>query len=232
MAQRIKSKSIWENRGKSQKQSLKRVEKKYNVRPLLLIACEGEQTEPNYLRGYLSDLIWEKVISSRSYIIVPHGHTDPVGVLNDLLNYRKDGLIASDFERKWIFIDRDEVRTNESSGHTQESFNAAIDLGVKNNVKVAWSNPCFELWFLLHYVYRCTPVDRSEMSDLLTSYMGTEYKKNSFEMYGNLRDLIPCAIGNARKLDEANVSDPCDANPMTTVYKFFEENHRVSLEFF
>jgi len=229
VSQRVKSKPIWENRGKIQKQGLRRVEKKYNVRPLLLIACEGEQTEPNYLRGYLSDLIREKIISSRSYIIVPHGHTDPVGVLKDLLNYRKDGLVASDFERKWIFIDRDEVRTNETSGHTQENFNAAIVQGVKNNVKVAWSNPCFELWFLLHYVYRCTPVDRSDLPGLLTGYMETEYQKNSSEIYDNLRDLIPCAISNAQKLDEANVCAPCDANPMTTVYKFFAENHRVSL---
>jgi hypothetical protein len=182
MAQRIKKQAIWANREKIQKRKLSRIEKSVHIRPLLLIACEGTQTEPNYLNSYLYELIRKGVLSARSYVIAPHSHTDPCGVLNDLLSFKKDGLKYSDYERKWIFIDRDEMRTNECSGHPKDNFNTALSLAEQHQVKVAWSNPCFEFWFLLHFVYHNTPIDRAELPEKLSSFTGIEYKKNCLKM--------------------------------------------------
>lgn len=230
MGQRLKNQNIWTQRQNIQKGKPKRAEKQVNVRPLLLMACEGVQTEPNYLNAYLHELKVKHVISARSYFIVPHKHTDPCGVLKDLLNYQDGGLKASDFERKWIFIDRDEIRTNEQSGHTKENFNQALENAERKKVKVAWSNPCFEIWFLLHFVCCCTPVDRADLPAKIESYTGKEYQKNSKEMFLVLREKIVDAIANARRLEENCTNPPCDANPMTTVHKFFEENNAATLE--
>lgn len=230
MTQRLKRGNLWADRNVLQRGSLKRPGKTIRVRPLLLIACEGEETEPNYLSSYFDELKEKKVISSESYMIAPHGHTNPCGVLDDLLGFKsKRGLKAKDFERKWIFIDRDESRTNETSGHTKADFELALKEAGKKSVKVAWSNPCFELWFLLHYEFRNTPVDRSELPALLEKYIGVRYEKNLHELYAILRDLMPVTLQNAAKLEEIVDAAPCDANPMTTVHKFIVENNVATL---
>lgn len=229
MSQRKKSGAIWANRQEPQKGKLRRTERQVHVRPLLLIACEGEETEPNYLIAYFRELVDRKVISSRSYVIAPHGHTDPLGVLKDLMGFKQDGLKTEDFERKWIFIDRDEARTNENSGHTVENFKSAIADARRAKVKVAWSNPCFELWFLLHFELRSTFVDRADLPNLLTKRLGFDYAKNNTLLYVSLRDKIQDALRNAEKLAGLNTAEPCDANPMTTVHEFFMENNAATL---
>jgi len=67
MAQRIKKQAIWANREKIQKRKLSRIEKSVHIRPLLLIACEGTQTEPNYLNSYLYELIRKGVLNIATY---------------------------------------------------------------------------------------------------------------------------------------------------------------------
>lgn len=230
MTQRVKHGGAWTERNVLQKGSPKRIGKAVYVRPLLLIACEGEKTEPNYLSSYFDELKEKKVISSESCMIAPHGHTNPSGVLDDLLGFEsKRGLKAKDFERRWIFIDRDESRTNETSGHTKADFDKALIDAKKKNVKVAWSNPCFELWFLLHYEFRNTPVDRSELPDLLEKYIDVKYEKKLPELYGMLRDLMPIALRNAERLEQMMCAEPCEANPMTMVHKFILENNVATL---
>ena len=92
----------------------------------IIIACEDSVSSPIYFQMIIDKLIDSKKITPNSIIIVPHdGHTDPMGVLNNLKQYKKSGLTYKDFEHKWIVIDRDRHRTN-GGGHTAENFNNAI----------------------------------------------------------------------------------------------------------
>lgn len=71
------------------------------------------------------------------------------------------------FEKKWIVIDRDEVRSisSNSSGHPEENFVSALDKAKKLNIEVAWSNPCFEIFIIEHYMYRDTAGDRKVIQE-------------------------------------------------------------------
>ena len=87
----------------------KKTDRKQNNRVILqrvIIACEGTVTEVNYFQNIFHELIQNRGISKTSLVIAKHSHTDPKGVLNDLTDALKKD---SDFEHKWIVIDRDEV---------------------------------------------------------------------------------------------------------------------------
>lgn len=156
-------------------------------------------------------------------MIAKHGHTNPIGVLEDLFAYAG----YQDYDHQWIVIDRDEERTC-GGGHTLADFNKAIADAKKHNVKVAWSNPCFEIWFLLHFNFQNTQMDRGQVYKKLSRIMereyGDSYRKNCDKMY----ELLKCKYVNAHR----NVKNlyvkfhkgqrPADSNPGTTVYQLVE----------
>lgn len=67
------------------------------IKPLVIISCEGTKTEPNYLKSIINLLIQKGKIARGSVVIADHQHTDPLGVLNDLINYQYDYSL---FEKK------------------------------------------------------------------------------------------------------------------------------------
>jgi len=202
----------------------KRKENDRSQRLLVIIACEGAKTEKNYFEAIFQKLRNEQRIATTSHIIVPHQHTNPTGVLNDLLSYRdRVGNTYKQFEEKWIVIDRDEERTN-GGGHTVLDFNAAIQRAHQMHIDVAYSNPSFELWYLLHFFYYNTGIERDHVIDRLegSDCLGSPYNKNDSQMFIKLESRLADAIRNAERLD-TNVNESgtpaAYANPNTTVYK-------------
>lgn len=203
---------------KQTKLNEKRKENTRTEREAVIIACEDSVSAPLYFKNLFHDLITNHAIAASSLVIVKHGHTDPYGVLQDMLQYDD----YKDFTHKWIVIDRDEERTN-GGGHPLENFNRAIAEASKKKINVAYSNPCFEIWYLLHFEYRNTPIDRDELYRKLVEELG--YSKD------NLPDLIPAqqssAIKYAKNLIESWVSmqgetKPASDNPSTTVHELVE----------
>lgn len=210
----------------------KRKENSRSQKSLVIIACEGIATEVNYFHGFFRELSAGGKISNSSCVIATHRHTDPRGVLQDLLDYRTEfGAKYSDFDEKWIVIDRDPERTN-GGGHTLENFNAAIEAARQNQISVAWSNPCFELWILLHFEFRNTSIDRDDFSRLLSDArrLNREYNKNIDNLYELLQTKQVDAIRNAKRLSSENHSvQPASSNPGTMIFSLLE-SVRNSLE--
>lgn len=205
---------------KAQRQKRKD-DRKVNVKKELqrvILACEGSVTEKNYFQAIFNKLIQSKGIAKTSFVIAPHKHTDPKGVLQDLLNaLEKD----SEFEYKWIVIDRDEMRPN-GGGHPLENFNGAISSAQAQNINVAYSNPSFEIWYLLHFEYRNTPIDRDDVIKKLNKHV--DYEKNSQTIDEEILPFQKTAISQAKQLIEENLTlSPAENNPSTTVYKLVEQ---------
>jgi hypothetical protein len=213
------------------KEAEKRVntKRKQNTRDelkMLIIACEDSVSAPLYFRAIFSDLKENHAIAAKSLIIANHKHTDPEGVLKDLLAYPN----YQDFEYQWIVIDRDEERTkirndNSASGHTLENFNNAISDATSKGIKVAYSNPCFEIWYLLHFEYRNTAIDRVELNNILER--NYQYAKN--KLFSQILDqkLQNTAIENSKRLiqswiDMQGTTKPVTDNPSTTIHDLVE----------
>ncbi len=185
----------------------------------LLVACEGSKSEPYYLNSFFRYLVKEHKINSKSFVIAKHKHTNPTGVLDDLLNFNEEQLTYKDFEHKWILIDRDAERTN-GGGHHLQDYNEAIHKARNLGVNVAFSNPSYEIWYLLHYQYRNTVLSRDDVVKELENLIN--YKKNDPNMFDKLLPSLNTAINNSKRL-----IDNCDksighCNPSTNMHVLVE----------
>jgi len=185
----------------------------------VIIACEGTKTETFYLKSYIRFLAKNSKISAKSLVIAKHKHTDPEGVLEDLLNHKEDNLTYKNFKFKWIVIDRDEARTN-SGGHSLANYNSAIKQAKNLKIDVAYSNPSFELWYLLHYKYRDTAIDRNTViQELKKEKEFCNYEKNNDDIFEKLREHEDKAIKNAARLMKECFGITGTNNPSTNVHK-------------
>lgn len=215
--------NIAKEQRKQAQQSKKLARKQKNREELerVIIACEGEVTEVTYFKDFFDELIQTHHIAKTSLVIAKHKHTNPTGVLKDLI---KELECDSDFEHKWIVIDRDEEMVG-GGGNTKEDFNSALAIAKSKKINVAYSNPSFEIWYLLHFEFRNTAIDRYEVVENLAKLIG--YEKNQLGMFNMLKNSQMNAISNAKKLlstyefgGEGHV--PSEDNPSTAVHRLIE----------
>ena len=203
----------------------KRKEESFSLKKAFLIACEGICTEPNYIKNLVYEEKQNKHIAEGTVVkIAQHQHSDPYGVLSDLLSTSN----KDDFDECWIVIDRDEVEYKGKGfgGHSKENFNKAVTEALENNVKVAFSNPCFELWIVLHFEYRDTECFRDDIQHKALEKVNSllpqqkclknvDELKNFEGLYTVLKDKTSVAIKFAEKL---SANEAKYKNPSTTVH--------------
>ena len=209
--------------------------------PDIIIACEDSISSPTYFRMIVSSLIENRIITQDSFVIAPNKHSNPMGVLNDLKNYKRDGKSYKDFDHKWIVIDRDSPRVN-GGGHTKEDFNNALKNAKSKksnlNVEVAYANDSFELWYLLHFEYRNSAISRDEILmqvikrvKELDAYKFAKLSRDNIKqenytkyIFEALKPLQDGAIRNAKKLLESygESHNPESDNPSTRVHLLVE----------
>jgi len=176
----------------------------------VLIVCEGEETEPNYFQAFR--------VASSICKIEGTGH-NTLSLVKEAVRLSK----LENYRETWCVFDRDSF--------TEKSIKAAYVLAQKEGFKVAFSNECFELWYLLHFKYLDTQVNRAEYTRQLKKILGA-YEKNSVTMYDMLLDKQSDAIKNAKKVNAShnNGIHPCECKPYTTVHELVERLNRLALK--
>lgn len=176
----------------------------------LLIVCEGEETEPNYFNSFPINLgeLQVKVIGT--------GYNTLSLVKKTIEIIKKDEKAGIKYNQKWCVFDKDSF----------QNFDNAIKMAHAHNIRTAYSNEAFELWFILHFNYLHTPLERSQYKHYLDKYLNSSYSKNSKNMYKELLKNEKTAIDNAKRLfalqKKKNLPDS-KLNPITTVHLLVEE---------
>lgn len=120
-----------------------------------------------------------------------------------------------EYDEIWCVFDRDSF--------TPEQFNTAVQMVQQNKMEVAYSNKAFELWYLLHFEYCESGLDRKSYAGRLEKYLEKPYKKNDPAMYEILFAHQTKAIKHAKKLTQMHTSNsPAEHNPKTLVYLLVE----------
>lgn len=194
---------------RKQAKNLKRKVNLRKPRDTFLIVCEGEKTEPNYFKSFkLKSAYFKDVfgIGDNTEQLVQRA----IKFRNDA---RKYGV---KYDQVWCVFDKDSFPA--------ENFNKAIVLAKKENIRIAYSNEAFELWYLLHFDYVCTAIARTQCIVNLSARLGGKYEKNSEEMYSKLYAKQAQAIQNAKNLLASYPNHiPHQNNPSTTVHLLVEE---------
>lgn len=179
-----------------------------NQRKVVLIVCEGERTEPSYFEGFP----------------LPKKVRDICGVGANTLSVVKEAIIIRNkgrFNEVWCVFDRDSF--------SNRRVLAAFDLAQKENIKIAFSNESFELWYLLHFQYLDTEITRADYCKKLTGLLGGKYQKNDATMYQQLLPLQATAIKNAKNLHKGVAKNMLHKTcPVTTVYELVERLNKLS----
>jgi len=113
---------------------------------LLVISCEGSNTEPEYfetikekLHEYISVLLEIKVIPKEA------GASEPQDVVCNLEAFIEEEYdYQSDYDEMWVVWDREKVESRKQ---------AILDILPEcreKNYNIALTNPLFEFWLLLH----------------------------------------------------------------------------------
>lgn len=140
------------------------------------------------------------------------------GVIDRAISLKQNG-----YDRVYALIDMDKILAeNQTLAYRQAKADAEA-----RGVIVLESNPCFEVWLLLHFVHtgrlfsNCSDVV-TELRKHIPGYDKSEKFLAAASLYGNYKkQLIENAMINSRKLEvDRDLQSP--QYPRAEVFRFFE----------
>lgn len=164
------------------------------------ILCEGEKTEPYYLKGYVMNYAPSKA----NVICVPDvKYNTPIALVDAAILLKNSRDTSSDDEF-WVVYDREAVAKYPHTLHAQARTKA-----LANNVRIAFSNICFELWLLQHFGYRNTPysccddlLKHSPLKADLLKVGITDYNKGDPHLFAKIQPGLARARVRAEALNK------------------------------
>ena len=176
-----------------------------DTKPVTYVFCEGEKTEPTYFSR------WRE--RGMSLHIIKVSHTDPCGIIKDaqeIISGRS--FEPSQGDSVWCVYDVD--------ANSNATLAKAAALAKRNRFDIAVSNPCFELWYILHFELQGGSMTSSAAIGKISSHVAG-YTKN-MDVFDTLSPRIQVALANAAKIERryGQKIDPLQdrsCNPFTNV---------------
>jgi hypothetical protein len=181
----------------------------------VLVIGQGRETEPNYFRGLRQD----PIVHQRFVVkVVPGKGETPLEAVRKAITISAAAKrIGKDEEYDLVLC----VLDVEPLGQNPQLAEAR-ELAKQAGIRVALSNPAFEVWVLAHFTRTCRSfADCDKVVEEIRKHW-PEYAKNDENIFDRLRKRTVAAIENARQVREVdfkNVPDIVDCNSATEVYK-------------
>lgn len=186
------------------------------VRDSFMIFTEG-RTEEGYFKNFkvrckslnggdVTKLIKEAIVQKEKSIMAAKG--DPRKII----------------DQYWLVFDQDNSSNVE--------FSNAIDMAAENDIKLAYSCPCFELWFLFHFEKNETNLTKAMIEKRLKRNLSDYSARNKgveqgVALWYKLNGLLDTAIKNAKSKHGKIERDKEAFNKtVTSVYKLVEQLNR------
>lgn len=198
---------------------------------LFVLSYEGQKTEVKYFNNlreseYFNDSGIIEIIPLKREV---NTGTDPLTV-KKLLKKAKTEFPFKDSDEFWLIIDRDDWE----SIHNIDFDKLAKECEEEDNFFLAMSNPCFEIWLILHltklsffeekevnaiFENKSISNKKNYIDKVLGDLQGRGYNKNpNPKIYLPLTNV---AIKNAKEIDDENVPYPKQVG--THIYKLIEK---------
>lgn len=178
-----------------------------------LVVVEGEVTEEAYL------LFWKRRLREHVLVDVPDFHGTPMSLVKEAVairhaeekeDRRGRGRMHDEY---WCIFDVD----------AHPYLDEAIALAEANGVKIAISNPCIELWFLLHFHDQTAYIERREATRLIREKLGSG-KGLAPQALDELGENFDVAKERAVRLEAKHRGDgtPAPGNPSSGVWNLID----------
>lgn len=178
------------------------------TRRTIVVFCEGTETEPEYVKGLKS----LESIRARTAVRLEldPGHSAPLPLVEAAVEAAHDDEI----DEVWCLFDVEAPQPH-------PNLSQAFALAARSGVNVAASNPCFELWLLLHERDRTSALMTGDAEAAAQRLKAVSGKHLDVEYFLARRND---AARRARLLDvrhEGN-STPAPGNPSSGMYRFLK----------
>ena len=194
--------------------SLKRKNGRLEQRSRFLICTEGRVSEKIYVNGFKGDLG-----RSGPSIEIGRTHGEPLGLVRSaIVQKERERKLGDPFDQVWCIFD---VEVPEPHA----SFNEAVELARRENIRCGITNPCFELWLILHFeeCHAWLTTDQA-CTHLVGLPCGYDKDTKSFD-YSRCRGLEVNADARADALDASyeRAVPIRDRNPWASIQDLFRE---------
>lgn len=194
------------------KPPLRRRAPRIDERSRFVIFCEGELTEPLYLKAFAS-LQEVRNLATLDIRGMGRGPRRLVEEARDVKrSERGQSTGASEY---WCVFDVEAPKPH-------DRLHEAVQMARDNGIHTAISNPCFELWLILHFADRDKWIDNSACRGLRHQHDGSQGKSVDGATYMGLRDQ---AIQRAKRLQILHSTasrELPDDNPSSGMYRLLE----------
>ena len=180
----------------------------------ILIIGEGT-TEYNYFNDMRRNLRGVRI----NLILVKSKGSAPISVVDTALDYCEKN---EDIDYAFCVFDRDEHQSFDEALDKLRRYQPSVPAKSKPKFKVITSNPCFEIWPLIHFTYTTKSYSRSGSKspcdnlhdDLSREFVG--YSKTMTNLFSELNSKLETALTHAKRLSKNNF-DTGSTNPSTKV---------------
>jgi len=190
------------------------IKKTKSISKKVLIACEDTKSSRFYFTRMIKDYGLRGQV-----VFAKHIGTNPMKVLEAIkIHLLKD----SNFDEKWIVIDKD--------SYSKSEFNGTIASAKALDINVAYSNESYELWILLHFKDQKAYINRLQLNKELKDLV--DYEKSNEFIYEIIKSKQNEAIKRSKNLikffiDINGSSNPFDDNPSNTIYQLVESLEKL-----
>jgi hypothetical protein len=187
--------------------SLKRVVGSRKELRTVVAFCEGQNSEPDYIKG-LKKLPTIKENTSLNLVIFPE-HGVPLTLVNKAIERKKDDEV----DECWCIFDVEWPKNH-------PNLHDAIQKAEANEINLAVSNPCFEIWLVLHHREFNSFEDTETIERLSRTLDGRAGKSIPPATY---MPKLPLAVKRAERLEHRHAKDGTefpDNNPSSGMFRF------------
>lgn len=173
------------------------------------IVCEGIETEPGYFDA-LKQL--PEIREVASVEIKARSGPQPLPLVEAAIEVKQEN---DEIDEVWCVFDIEAPKPH-------SNLNQALAKARSNGIKTAISNPCFEIWLILHFDSHTAWLSTDAAEDLRRKYDGSTGKEVAGDRYMPLRKT---AAKNARDLKEIHIRNDNsfpDDNPSSGVFELLE----------
>lgn len=172
-----------------------------------MLVCEGRNTEPRYFKA-LERQHHNVLIEIETIEAVGVPSTIASRAVTEIAKINRSDSFEEE-DQVWAVFDRDE----------HPCYDQAVGECERDGVKVAKSNPCFELWIILHFESYDRAGTRHDVQRALKRLCdGAECKHHSFD-YSEIVENFETAINLAERQEKRRIDEGGLTPPYTTVHK-------------
>ena len=181
-------------------------------RRVIRVLTEGKVTEPTYLTAWARRYRHSVSLSLRESGMAPETLVDRAA--QHMRRRRRSKRGDQDFDEIWCVFDIDQ----------HPNIPTAIHNARQSGVEVAVSNPCIELWLVLHVENQTAYISRRNVQRRASELQLTSGKGIPDSAWNTLFDEFQTARQRAKTLDQRHAGNgsPPRSNPSTGIWRLVD----------